>query len=648
MLQLKNINKKFNKQVVLNNINYTFSNVGLYYLLGESGSGKTTLVNIIAKLEKQDSGEIIYNGLNLNTASSNVLASYRHSIVGMVFQNFNLVPNFTVDNNFKLVNGRNKNRYEKFKDLLSKFGVDKLINTYPHQISGGEQQRVALSRTLAFNHRIIIADEPTGSLDASNAEIVMNELVQASKERLVIVITHDVELTKKYKGNIIKIEKGIIDGREDKNNYFQVNNLVSKKVDLIVIIKNALKSIKLRKLNYILLVGVITLILSSLLIVLSAFNGFRSYSQYLSSTRIDSNYFNVYKYVNQESVYFKVDELNLGQSDFNVSLDYENLANSYLNQLFSLSDNDFYEVKIIDNLGSKVYVNSLFHDLYDSSVIELTGYILVPYKVNDKFSYERIRIEQEVSITEVIKETSIYNVPKIYLSFEQFTSLFDDVQLPLIASKMNLNNINFRDYHLNYIDNIGLHGIRFDFDDYSKRRKISELLVLRDDVFTFFNSPASIDFFQLRLNDEIFETTLSELIDSLELIISILALTLAFTLVNIGALAISYSFRKRRFEFSILKVFGSTNFELMLNLLFEVLIIATTIMLLTTLVYFSVYSYMGLLIANGYLSDYNYLPISFTNIIVILSILMFVLTVGSLDSARSIFKINVSENLRHD
>jgi ABC-type lipoprotein export system ATPase subunit len=648
MLQLKNINKKFNKQVVLNNINYTFSNVGLYYLLGESGSGKTTLVNIIAKLEKQDSGEIIYNGLNLNTASSNVLASYRHSIVGMVFQNFNLVPNFTVDNNFKLVNGRNKNRYEKFKDLLSKFGVDKLINTYPHQISGGEQQRVALSRTLAFNHRIIIADEPTGSLDASNAEIVMNELVQASKERLVIVITHDVELTKKYKGNIIKIEKGIIDGREDKNNYFQVNNLVSKKVDLIVIIKNALKSIKLRKLNYILLVGVITLILSSLLIVLSAFNGFRSYSQYLSSTRIDSNYFNVYKYVNQESVYFKVDELNLGQSDFNVSLDYENLANSYLNQLFSLSDNDFYEVKIIDNLGSKVYVNSLFHDLYDSSVIELTGYILVPYKVNDKFSYERIRIEQEVSITEVIKETSIYNVPKIYLSFEQFTSLFDDVQLPLIASKMNLNNINFRDYHLNYIDNIGLHGIRFDFDDYSKRRKISELLVLRDDVFTFFNSPASIDFFQLRLNDEIFETTLSELIDSLELIISILALTLAFTLVNIGALAISYSFRKRRFEFSILKVFGSTNFELMLNLLFEVLIIATTIMLLTTLVYFFVYWYMGLLIANGYLPDYNYLPISFTNIIVILSILMFVLTVGSLDSARSIFKINVSENLRHD
>jgi len=648
MLQLKNINKKFNKQVVLNNINYTFSNVGLYYLLGESGSGKTTLVNIIAKLEKQDSGEIIYNGLNLNTASSNVLASYRHSIVGMVFQNFNLVPNFTVDNNFKLVNGRNKNRYEKFKDLLSKFGVDKLINTYPHQISGGEQQRVALSRTLAFNHRIIIADEPTGSLDASNAEIVMNELVQASKERLVIVITHDVELTKKYKGNIIKIEKGIIDGREDKNNYFQVNNLVSKKVDLIVIIKNALKSIKLRKLNYILLVGVITLILSSLLIVLSAFNGFRSYSQYLSSTRIDSNYFNVYKYVNQESVYFKVDELNLGQSDFNVSLDYENLANSYLNQLFSLSDNDFYEVKIIDNLGSKVYVNNLFHDLYDSSVIELTGYILVPYKENDKFSYERIRIEQEVSITEVIKETSIYNVPKIYLSFEQFTSLFDDVQLPLIASKMNLNNINFRDYHLNYIDNIGLHGIRFDFDDYSKRRKISELLVLRDDVFTFFDSPASIDFFQLRLNDEIFETTLSELIDSLELIISILALTLAFTLVNIGALAISYSFRKRRFEFSILKVFGSTNFELMLNLLFEVLIIATTIMLLTTLVYFSVYSYMGLLIANGYLPDYNYLPISFTNIIVILSILMFVLTVGSLDSARSIFKINVSENLRHD
>jgi ABC-type lipoprotein export system ATPase subunit len=648
MLQLKNISKKFNKQIVLDSVNYNFSHAGLYYLLGESGSGKTTLINIIASIEKQDSGEVIYNGLSLNKASSNIVASYRHSIIGMIFQNFNLVPYFSVNENFKLVNGRNQKRYQKFKDLLTRLGVEKLIDNYPHQISGGEQQRVALSRTLAFNHKIIIADEPTGSLDSSNAAIVMNELVRVSKEKLVIVITHDIELTNKYKGTIIKIQKGIINGKEAKSNYFEVNNLVTKNIDLVVIIKNALKSIKLRKLNYILLVAVVTLILSSLLIVLSAFNGFRSYSQHLSSTRIDSNYFNVYKYVNQESVYFKIDELNLDQSNLELSIDYENLANNYFKQLFSLPDNDFYEVKIINGLGSSVYVNSLFDDLYDSSVIKLDGYILVPYKESSKFSYERIKIEKEVIIENVIKETNIYNVAKVYLSFDHFISLFEEVKLPLIASKINLDTLNFSEYHFNYSEYIGLYGLRFDFDNYYKRKEISEQLALRDDVFTFFNSPFSKDFFQLRLNDEIFETTLSELTDSLELIVSILALTLVFTLVNIGALVISYSFRKRRFELSILKVFGATNFELLINLIFEVAIVAIAVMLLTALIYLVSYSYMRVLISNGNIADYNYLPISFTSIVQIASVLMFVLVIGSTESIRSIYRINVSENLRND
>jgi ABC-type lipoprotein export system ATPase subunit len=648
MLQLKNISKKFNKQIVLDSVNYTFSHAGLYYLLGESGSGKTTLINIIASIEKQDSGEVIYNGLSLNKVSSNIVASYRHSIMGMIFQNFNLVPYLTVNENFKLVNGKNQKRYEKFKDLLTRLGVEKLIDNYPHQISGGEQQRVALSRTLAFNHRIIIADEPTGSLDSSNAAIVMNELVRVSKEKLVIVITHDIELTNKYKGTIIKIQKGIINGKEAKSNYFEVNNLVTKNIDLVVIIKNALKSIKLRKLNYILLVAVLTLILSALLIVLSAFNGFRSYSQHLSSTRIDSNYFNVYKYVNQESVYFKIDELNLDQSNLGLSIDYENLANNYFKQLFSLPDNDFYEVKIINGLGSSVYVNSLFDDLYDSSVIKLDGYILVPFKESSKFSYERIKIEKEVIIEKVIKETNIYNVAKVYLSFDHFISLFEEVKLPLIASKINLDTLNFSEYHFNYSEYIGLYGLRFDFENYYKRKEISEQLSIRDDVFTFFNSPVNKDFFQLRLNDEIFETTLSELTDSLELIVSILALTLVFTLVNIGALVISYSFRKRRFELSILKVFGATNFELLINLIFEVAIVAMAVMLLTALIYLVSYSYMRVLISNGNIADYNYLPISFTSIVQIASVLIFVLVIGSTESIRSIYRINVSENLRND
>ena len=648
MLQVKNLYKKFNKQIVLNNVNYIFSQTGLYYLLGESGSGKTTLVNIIAKIDKEDSGEVYYNGLNITKATNKMASAYRHSIVGMIFQNFNLVPNFTVKENFSLVNGKNKSRYNYFVELLHKFGVIKLLNNYPHQISGGEQQRVALARTLAFNYKVILADEPTGSLDADNTQIVMKELVNAAKDKLVIIITHDLELTSKYRGTLIRIDKGTLTAKTAKNGYYGTLSLSEKRIDSLFIMKNALQSIKIRKLNYIMLIIVITLILSSLLITISAFSGFRTYSQYLSANRIDANYFSVYKYVNQESVHFDISQLNLEYSEFKLSRDYEDLFNNYFKQVFSLPQNQFYELKIVNQLDNKVYVNSLFDELYSNTLIKLENNILVPFKVSSKLSYEQVMLKKDILIDEVINETNIYNVAKIYMSFEYFLSLFEGIKLPLIGEQVNIADLDFVDYHLNYSDNIGLTGLRLQFSDYYRRKVVSDKLALNENVYSFFNSPVNKDFFQLRLNDEIFETTLSELVTSLEQIMAILVATLAFTLINIGSLVISYSFRKRRFELSILKVFGSTNLELVLNLLYEVAIIALAVIFLTATFYSIAYVFMRLLITNGYLIEFNYLPISATNIFQIVSILLLVLIIGSIDALVSIFKINVSENLRHD
>jgi putative ABC transport system ATP-binding protein len=648
MLQVRDLHKKFNKQIVLQNINYTFSHTGLYYLLGESGSGKTTLINIIAKIDKEDSGEVHYNGLNVTTANNKTTSAYRHSIVGMIFQNFNLVPNFTIKDNFNLVNGKNAHRYSYFKELLNRFGVIKLLNNYPHEISGGEQQRVALARTLAFNYPVILADEPTGSLDRVNTQIVMEELLRNSKERLVIIITHDVELTSKYKGRVIKIENGLIDAKNSKTSYIGAVNLIGKNIDPLFIIKNAFKSIKIRKLNYFTLILVITLILSCLLIIVSAFSGFRSYSQYLSAERIDANYFSIYKYVNQESVNFEVSELNLDESQFKLSRDYEELFNNYFKQVFSLPENEFYELKIVNELVNKVYVNSLFNDFHSNSLIKIEDFILVPFNDSNKLSFERVKFNGEIMIDDVIAETNIYNVAKIYMSFGYFLSLFEGVKLPLIGKQMNIEDLDFASYHLNYANNLGLTGIRFDFSDYYQRKAASDSLIANDKVYSFFNSAVNKDFFQLRLNDEIFETTLFELINSLELIMSILTATLAFTLINIGSLVISYSFRKRRFELSILKVFGATNLELVLNLIFEVAIIAFAIIFLTTIIYLCSYMLMLILISNGLLMDFNYLPISTLTIFQIIFVLLLVMIIGSLDALFSIYRINVSENLRHD
>jgi ABC-type antimicrobial peptide transport system permease subunit len=150
------------------------------------------------------------------------------------------------------------------------------------------------------------------------------------------------------------------------------------------------------------------------------------------------------------------------------------------------------------------------------------------------------------------------------------------------------------------------------------------------------------------LNDEIFETTLNELVESLQLIITILALTLIFTLINIGGLVITYSLRKRKFEFSVLKVFGSTNYELLLNLLAEVSVVAFIIAILTTLIYLFALGLARLLIINGNFIHFNYLPLSLQNVSIILFTLMLVLFIGSIESIIAIARINTAQSLKYD
>jgi ABC-type antimicrobial peptide transport system permease subunit len=213
---------------------------------------------------------------------------------------------------------------------------------------------------------------------------------------------------------------------------------------------------------------------------------------------------------------------------------------------------------------------------------------------------------------------------------------------------MNTKDLSFEEYHTKNQENIGLNGLRFDFKDYYQRKKVSDSLLIRENVSTFFNSTFEKDFYQLRLNDEVFETTLDELVESLELIILILGATLVFTLINIGGLVITYSLRKRKFEFSILKVFGSSNLELILNLFIEVSIIGLVIIALITFIYSLASIMIGALIKNGSLVDFNYLPLTLLNSNIIVLLLVMVLFIGSIEAMVSIFKINIAQSLKYD
>lgn len=228
MLDLKNIYKSYKDEKVLKNINISFRNKEFVSILGPSGSGKTTLLNIIGGLDTYDSGDLIINGKSTKMFKSKDWDSYRNKKIGFIFQNYNLINHLSVYDNVKIsltLSGLSKNIIKKKTvEALTKVGLVKHIYKKPNQLSGGQMQRVAIARAIVNNPDIIVADEPTGALDSKTSINVMNILKEISKERLVIMVTHNKDLAIKYSDRIIEIEDGCI-----KNDSGPFNDVTSEK-----------------------------------------------------------------------------------------------------------------------------------------------------------------------------------------------------------------------------------------------------------------------------------------------------------------------------------------------------------------------------------------------------------------------------------
>ncbi len=217
IVELRNVSKKYNSKLVLNSINLTINEGEFLVITGASGAGKTTLLNIIAGLDKPDSGYVIVKGNRLNELSDDELVRFRRYNIGFVFQFFYLVPELTVIENVELALdliyspeqrnfviersiGVRKIRYKTYKraiDVLHLVGLDETYyNRFPDQLSGGEQQRVAIARALANDPAIIIADEPTGNLDSKTSKKIADLFLKINKElgKTLIVVTHDSNL----------------------------------------------------------------------------------------------------------------------------------------------------------------------------------------------------------------------------------------------------------------------------------------------------------------------------------------------------------------------------------------------------------------------------------------------------------------------
>ena len=452
MLELKNVCKKYDRDV-LKKIKLKFGNKGLICLVGESGSGKTTLLNIIGGLEQPDSGKVIFNGNNIKNIDSSF---YSNQLVSFINQNYNLIDKYTVLENILLpIELRRIRSPCNVNKILKMLSIYSLKNKKVVSLSGGEKQRVAIARCIVQNTRVILADEPTGALDSENAYSVMRILKNLSKQKLVIVVTHNIELANSFADGIIKINDGKICSKLkiiNKNKYSKIKCNRKIKLSFIKLVKYAIKNLNNKLLRNILTILAFTIGLLSLEIVLSIKTGFNKELDSLNKSSFfnyplvisKNNYVDDFsnKVENKNGVNVKkgsfvtneIDDKLIGLVNnidkkyvygitYYRDIDYEFKSISYVNP----SNNYFYLVsgRMPENKNEVLILydeeDSISDKLYNYLDVANNGLINNVFKVNDK----------ELIITGIVKSNNDYfkSLSGILYSNDLFDNEITDIYI---------------------------------------------------------------------------------------------------------------------------------------------------------------------------------------------------------------------------
>lgn len=299
MLQLKDIVKKYNtggtEVEVLKKVNISFRESEFVSILGASGSGKTTLLNIIGGLDKYSSGDMLLMGRSTKEFTDRDWDSYRNGTIGFVFQSYNLIGHLSVIENVKLalsISGEsNKENDIKAKKALEDVGLGDHLYKKPNQLSGGQMQRVATARALVTNPKVILADEPTGALDSKTSVQIMELIKEISKEKLVIMVTHNPELARKYSDRIVSVKDGeIIEDTEPYIEQEENNGYKLKKTAMAFssAIKSSFKNLLTKKFRSFMTVVASSIGIISIGLVLAISTGMDKYIQTMQNENLSS------------------------------------------------------------------------------------------------------------------------------------------------------------------------------------------------------------------------------------------------------------------------------------------------------------------------------------------------------------------------
>lgn len=218
ILEVNNVKKIYTtrfggaKVQALSNVSFTVEEGEFVAIMGESGSGKTTLLNILASLDKPTSGEVKLKGMNLSAIREKDIASFRRDHLGFVFQDFNLMDNFSVMDNIFLPLVLSGKKYpemsQRIKPIAAGLGISEILQKYPYEISGGQKQRTAVARAVITNPELILADEPTGALDSKSADELLDIFREINESgQTILMVTHSIKAASKA-GRVLFIKDG--------------------------------------------------------------------------------------------------------------------------------------------------------------------------------------------------------------------------------------------------------------------------------------------------------------------------------------------------------------------------------------------------------------------------------------------------------
>ncbi|MCQ2815036.1 MAG: ABC transporter ATP-binding protein [Bacilli bacterium] len=477
MIIIKHLNKKYGNRKILNDINIELPRYGLVSILGESGCGKTTFLSCLAGLTNYQ-GDILIDGLSISNYSDAQKDAYRIKNIGIIFQDFKLYETETIERNILLpleaVSGlKTDKKARKCSDLLKI--VDLKVNPKSNVfcLSGGEKQRVAIARSLANDPCLILADEPTGNLDEKNSENIMAILTKIATTSLVVLVTHDEELAKKYSDQIINLE----DGRITKIESYRKN--VHKEYLPILKNKHSIRKIKLPLLflsshsfhtiftkkwrtllcNFITSLGLIGIGLSSILTNSISSTMTKAYSSFIDDDKIiitknDSGEFNLSRFA---SSYYEIMDLKtkypnlildvgaLYFANFEENFKDENLltlaSTTYRTIIDDFSARYINEYTWLDNMNAKIYPQNQEHLNNDEIVLGLTIKMIEDICFN-------LKIKRTV---ESLSDYLLNNVVTVRFSFANDSWAYSDEHL--FTLKGFILDMSPNIYHTNHLWN---------------------------------------------------------------------------------------------------------------------------------------------------------------------------------------------------